>query len=74
MLYYKHSRRNSLGGPVGIETPQFSSMKVEPPRRRNSLGGPVGIETSLLTTVALLEKQEEASPPRSPKKISSYLR
>jgi hypothetical protein len=35
---------------------------------------PERLKVSYYTTVALLEKKEEASPPRSPKKISSYLR
>src|SRR5436190_9231360 len=35
--------------------------------RRNGLWSPFGIETCCSTTVALLERKEEASPPGSPK-------
>jgi hypothetical protein len=54
--------------------PHPSAAKDYRPPGLNGEGGPSGFETRKYTTVALLEKQEEASPPRSPKKISSYLR
>src|SRR6266567_2155393 len=52
------------GGPFGIETPRLSEYRTSS-RWLNGLGSPFGIETTRVTTVALVEEEEEASPPGS---------
>ena len=47
MLYYKHSRLNGLGCPLGIETRKIA-MIDRMARWLNGLGCPLGIETPCL--------------------------
>src|SRR5713101_213867 len=62
-----YNRLNGLGSPFGMET-RVGPVQAVNRIGLNGLGSPFGMETRRCTTVALVERKEQASPPGSPTK------